>query len=594
MANLAPETLDRLRRFQQSEKFNKLMPETQNRFRTFIGDKPEPELAFKRPTIPFAEPNVGIIPDPGRGLQNLSATAQREEAALAGAGEEALSGRFKNIPKEFMRGLKGEQTTQIGDLFRRRGANEDVSSALGFAGSLVTPSNLALTALTGGAGKALTPKLTKPVSKVPGAIRNFLGGVEGKTIKDLRNIVDRLGVGKVFKGGTERRTFVGKELTPRVQDIVTRNIDNLEPTALKELGLPDELIGEMRNISSPQGMGIGDKIRHTVKTKLDIAGQKYEKARRSLPKDFKFDVRGLRGRVGGILRDRGVIDETGKLIRPIVDDPPQIQGIYRLWNELSERVRVNRPSRIGGLLSQEGEKIVGKVMPDGSIRGSGKAGIFGTGEIPKDAKDEILRSLVKADELDSDQFFRNRLNLQGLLSGEKQFDRLVLQVIDVMDNAAEKSGSSSLKDAVTDYRNAKGFQDRFGGLAGKADEKAEKFTRKTSLEGKLRASQQEERVSLREELSKLIGGKQADEILDLSQANRILTDPGIEGVGKMRNAGWLQTGRNVVRRGIRSYEENISPKLRDLSRRASKSKLGKLSKYALGLSERKATTKLYE
>ena len=538
-----------------------------------------PGLAFKRPSIPFTSPKGAMgVSNPMFAIQNLGAAAQRVEGAISGAGEEALSGRFKNIPSEFMKGLKGEKTTEYGDLFTRRNVpftdkrfSPEAASTLGFGASMVDPFSLATTALTGGANKLLTPSLakpvTKPISKIPGAIRNFLGGVEGKTIKDLRNIVDRLGVGNVFKSGAERKTFVGSELTPRVQSAVTKNVENLEPVALKELGLPDNLISEMQTRGTPQGLKLGDKIRHTVKSKIDEAGQEYEQARRSLPKGFKFDVKGLRGKVGGILRERGVIDEKGKLIRPIVDDPDQIKGLYRLWNELSDRVRLNRPGRIGGLLSEEETKIVGKITPEGTIKGSAKAGEFGTGKLPKEAQDEILRSLAMADELDSDQFFRNRLNLQGLLSGEKQFDRLVLQVIDVMDNAAESSGQKSLKNAVKSYRGAKEFEESVGNLASKADEKVEKFTKRTSIEGKLRSSQQEERVSLREELSNLIGGKQTSEILDMSQANKILTDPGIGGIGKPRDTGWLQTGRNIARRGIRRYEESVSPKLRDLVRR---------------------------
>lgn len=94
-------------------------------------------------------------------------------------------------------------------------------------------------------------------------------------------------------------------------------------------------------------------------------------------------------------------------------------------------------------------------------------------------------------------------------------------------------------------------------------EKAQTFREKPDLdimmESVLRRSSDPKNTGTRKLLSDIIGKERADELIDLSQANRILTSPGE--LGRPEGSGIFSSLRGLSRRGIRKFEEKSAPKI---------------------------------
>lgn len=516
MSELSPETRQRLINFKSSEAYSKLSPDTRARLDKFVGDGPG--LAFKRDSIPFSRPeSIADAMNPvsfiKQGFQNLGAVAQREEAAIAGSGEEVLSGRAANAPKEFMRGLKGEQTTEFGDLLRRRGVDDDVASIGGFLASLVTPTNLVLTAATGGSNKLVTPKLAepvlKPVSKVPGILARFGANVETKPIKNLRNIMDRIGASKLFKGGVERPDYVGRELAPRVSKLAKESVESLEPNALRAIGVPEDVIEDAVKVKKEYGL----KKLPTI----DEADDFFEQVVNQDPFNGEIVPSQFKAKLG---------QSIAKLEAGLGKEHPIVKSMRFMLDNLERNPTSSESIRTG----------VGK----------------------------IGRNLTK------DEYLATRRDINRLFTNNKELDSFVQGLKEALDSDAAQSGITGTKRARDIYRvsrevtKARNFVD-----------KAELLSEK-GAQSQLLSAQDPKRV-VEKDIIKALTGSESGEILDLLEGNKILSTSGPEGIGRTKGSGIISSLRDFARRGIRGYEEKIRPsliksgktttKLRDLIRR---------------------------
>jgi len=516
MSELSQDTKQRLIKFKSSEAYSKLNQETRARLDKFAGDGPE--LAFKRDSIPFSRPEgvmdaINPISGIKRGFQNLGAAAQREEAALAGAGEEVLSGRFKNAPKEFVRGLKGEQTTEFGDVLKRRGVDEDVAAAGGFAASLATPLNLLLTTVTGGSNKLITPKLVepvaKPLSKVPGILARFGANVETKPIKNLRNIMDRIGASKLFKGGVERTDYVGRELAPRVSALAKESVESLEPNALRAIGVPEDVIEDAVKVKKQYGL----KKLPTI----DEADDFFEQVVNQDPFNGEIEPSKFKAKLG---------QSISKLEAGLGKEHPIVKSMRFMLGNLERS-----PSSAESIHT-----------------GAGKIG----------------RNLTK------EEYLATRRDINRLFTNNKELDSFIQGLKETLDSDAAQSGITGTKRARDIYRvsrevtKARNFVD-----------KAELLSEK-GAQSQLLSAQDPKRVVEKDIIRALTGGD-ASEILDLLEGNKILSTSGPEGIGRTKGSGIISSFRDLARRGIRGYEEKVRPalvktgkktqKLRDLLRR---------------------------
>ena len=529
MSEISNDTRQRLIKFKSSDQYSKLSPETKSRVDKFVGEGPG--LAFKRDSIPFSRPEgvveaLNPVSQVKHGLQNMGALAQREEAALAGAGEEALSGRFKNIPKEFMRGIKGEQTTEFGDLARRRGVGEDASQAIGFGASMVTPTNAALTALTGGTNKLLTPSMvkpiTKPISKVPGILARFAANVETKPVKDLRNIMDRIGAGKLFGGGVETPEYVGRELAPRMSKLAKEGVESLDPNALRAIGVPEDVIDDAVRVKSEYGL--------KKMPSIEEADDFFESVIKQDPFDGEIKPEQFRRSLEG--------------------------SIANLESGLGKDHSVVKSMRF---------------MLDGLDRSPSSAESIRTGV------GKIGRSLTK------DEYLGTRRDINRLFTNNKEIDMFVQKLKETLDSDAAQSGITGTKRARDIYRvsrevtKARNFVD-------KADLLSEK-----GAQSQLLSAQDPKRV-VEKDIIKSLTGTESGEILDLLQGNKILTTSGPEGIGRTKGSGIISSIRDLARRGIRGYEEKVRPVAMRVGEKVGKKtrKLRDVLKRPAAMSERRA------
>lgn len=449
-----------------------------------------PGLAFKRPSIPFTAPKAFTgAPNPMSVVQNLGAAAQREESALAGAGEEVLSGRFQNVPKEFMRGIRGEQTTQFGDLMTRRGVNPDVAATVGFGASMLTPTNLIATALTGGTNKLLTPVAAKPVTAVGSGIGRLLrtiADVPQSVVEKGRELTGKYGKKFVHSQAKVEPGFIGKEMAPKVGETISERVMNLDPIALREHKLTDDAVAEVTKASKEHGI----KRLPTTKEADDL----YRTTIESAP-DVRFNVTGLRNEVGTILRENGVLDESGRVVSGVVKDNRVLSGLLDTWKNLNKRISSNRS--IGKLLGTEDVVTKGTLTKEGTVRGSGVVGEIGSGKVSSEAQRLINEILKNPDELDKGQFLRTRANLAQLITGDDAVDRHIYRVIGALDQIAEDAGVKGIGKAKASFKIS-----RLGEKAINAI-KDPSFLEKT--EGSLRQAVDPEKFQLREALKRLVG-----------------------------------------------------------------------------------------
>jgi len=477
----------------------------------------------EQPKLPNISPEVlkplaipGTFPLQGQ-LQSANAIAEQVGARGADVLKQGkTSGFMSGLLNKIKPGLESlsdkKMTIPIGPLFRPSISQKDVGN---FAVEAITDPR---TYIPGGKAKIASAPIeytigaANIVSKAPGTAARFAANVPTAPVKDLRNILKRLGKEKVFGQSADTAEFVGQELAPRASGAISGRVKNLDPVALRASGLKDEAVEELLETSRKSGI----KRLPTTSEADSLFGKTIEDA----PEDLNFNVSGLKDEIRDILLENGVIDDAGNAIPGLVKDNRGFEYLQNMLKGLKSRISKNKP--ITSLIGDD----VGK---------SGDA-------------------LKFTDEIDKKSFIRTRANLLAQLTGDAQIDRHTYRVIAKLDDAAESAGVKGMSNAKASFK-----MSRTGAKAYTFIDDP-KFVE--NVQGRLEEASIPKNVQTRELLKKLIG-KDADEILDLVQSNRILTSP--SALGRPEGAGFFASARGLARRGIRKFEEATAPKLKDLA-----------------------------
>ena len=348
------------------------------------------------------------------------------------------------------------------------------------------------------AGGALTMGALERTGKYGGDIVKKLAGVPTKTIKRLRE----LGVKKVFDPRVEQVDYIGKDLVPKVQDVVAKNIEKLEPKTLQVLGVPNNIISKARLIGKDKlfqnykqydgsTAPIVEKVQQGLNRKIQSANKQFSDVMKNVPDDFEINIGGFRGKLGGILKREGIINKKGEVVTVPGDLHRTLKGLLNIYGDVKKRVRLNIPKRIEKLRSTPEIKLLpGTRMVDGKQVGGGALGVGDrlTGKIDPSARRLLSEAKASTDRFTKSQYVQFKNNLQGMFSGDAKFDRLVQESIDDLDAAAIRSGIKGLSGAKKAYKlakeNEKKFLDKFTKVGERKLEKIglEKLTAQESSE----------------------------------------------------------------------------------------------------------------
>lgn len=462
-----------------------------------------------RTSIPFRAPS-GIV-DPMFALQNVGALGQREEAAVAGPILALQQGKgLKEAGKQAIAGLKGEQQTELGDVFTQAGATEEQAKLFGFLSSMGLPSSWLGSKAAKGA--TATEGASKFVSRQLESATNMVAGVKRKTIKSLRDVVDRLGVKNVFNSQVESPEFIGKTLAPEVTEVVQKNIKNLKPNTLRQIGVDQQTIDKVSKIQKE--FGIKEYLSQTEADNL------WSKLFSNIDPAIRIDVNPVVDKLDVLAKDAGELP-IGSKLKSIAD-------------------RLKKSSTLDETMQSKGA-IIGK---------------------------------------DTFEQVRTELN-QLSRSGSDEIKRFASQAKIALDDA--------LSEQVSEFNKVKGHF-----AISRELEKVKNFIDDPELislddpqivdkiASKLKSAQGEGAETKRKIIESLVGKKNAEKIVDLLEANRILTSEGKGGVASASSSGITSIPGRLARKGIRTNEEKVAPAIRKFS----KSALARFGKKAVGATER--------
>lgn len=535
-------------------------------------------IPFKMGGIKMGGKTLPMPPgfDIGSTIQNMGALAQREESAISAPIEAAKEGRFNDIGSEFVKGARGDNVTELGGVLERSGMPSGVASTLGFAGSMAMPTNLLTTAATGGANKIATPKLAGLTQKIGSPVGRFLRSVADipqSTVEKSRELTGKYGKKFVHSHAKVEPGFIGKDMAPKVGKTVSDRVISLDPVALRENGIADDAVAEIQKVSSEHGI----KRLPTIVEANDI----FQKSMSGAPEDMKFNVKGLKDEIGNILRENGVIDESGETIPGLVRDNTGFSYLHDMWKGLKSRISKNK--KIPDLLAEDATKLTksSKINKAGDIVAkegtSGKIGTVSTGMPSKESQDAIIDALKFTDEIDKKSFMRTRANLLAQVTGDAQIDRHTYRVIDALDTAAEKAGVPGISKAKAEFKLS-----RLGEMAHKKINDPS-FLEET--EGSLRSAVNPEHFQLREALKRLIG-QGGDKLIDELESINIGR--------QFQSKGFVPSRTGILEKGAKGIVGKFEKERARLIDLVKGKKVPGVVKKTLGLAERATLRKLIQ
>jgi len=197
---------------------------------------------------PFTPPR-GIF-DPTFALRNLGALSEREEQAVAGPLRAVGQGRMKDVPSEFMAGIKGEKQTQVGDLLRDAGAPEIAAQIGGLVGSAALPTSMIGSKMLKPVDKAVTAT-AKASTPLVSRILNFFSGVPQKQAQEALERPEVLSKGFLKAEKEAAGKLYEKTVKPLINDPMAKvDTSNLSPKIGKELELFTPSGEKTKNLAS--------------------------------------------------------------------------------------------------------------------------------------------------------------------------------------------------------------------------------------------------------------------------------------------------------------------------------------------------------
>lgn len=469
--------------------------------------------------------------DIGSTLKTLGALGQREESAIAAPIEAASQGRFKDMLGEALKGAKGDKVTEFGGVLERKGVDPTLSNVLGFGASMFSPINLLATMATGGANKAVTPALGKSVGKVPGAVMSFGGAFEGKTIKDLRNIVRRIGKSKTFGEGIDSEGFIGRMLAPKVSKLAKESVESLEPKALEAIGVPADEIAHALEMKKKYGI---NRI-----PSMDDADDVFENTMKQTPfnKQIKLDNfrLALEDSIANLSSGLGKDSSLVKSLQAILDDTKSV--------------------------STASEAIKGGVG-------------------------ESLKSLTKK------SYLSTRRNLNQLISGNNpEIDRLVMAVKNALDKDAAYSGMTGVERAKAVYEISRNVN-KARNFINKSEMLSEKGIQNQLLSARSPEKVAESKIIAalagEQNAGSILDQVNANRILTDTSHKGIGK---LDNSGNLFGAPIRNAFRSIVRR---SEETGIPVNVEDFMAALRKSSIGRTTRKTIGLAERATARKVLE
>lgn len=408
-------------------------------------------------------------------------------------------------------------------------------------------------ALTGGVGSQ-TPQFTEPdasskerltsgvigassgglLGAIPGIIKTGgklvrgLADIPSKSVKKLRE----LGAEKVFTPEMESETFLGKELTPKVQSI-----------AKKSLNIPEEEIASLESQYKGSTTPFLERAKSALKEKTDIEEGKIVKILDETPLSKRIRLNEFRKELsnsltglfkGGKLR-KDIPKEDLKPIRELID-------MYKDKREVFDKTEfLRRRSRLTDLQqSPNGEVSRKATMLKDAL--DSDAEMFGMKGL-REAKSAYKQALEKEGR------FLNR-NTGDFKFGESKLSKvggnLPSQDVEALKELENYIGKPFI-DELSKVNKLREFQETFKG---------------TSVESMLKQAQNPRNYQARQDLSTLLS-KDFGEVEKLLDANRIAQEFSPRGLYSSR-AGIV---KGAARAGLKSYEESVRPALRNLVRR---------------------------
>ncbi|MDZ4209881.1 MAG: hypothetical protein U1C56_01740 [Candidatus Curtissbacteria bacterium] len=385
--------------------------------------------------------------------------------------------------------------------------------------------------VAGTAMGAAIPAGFKIAAKVPGTALRFLSNAPTIHTKDLGNILKRTGK-KAFSGSIDRPGYIGETLVPKVSKLFIENIEQTDPKTLSRIKIPQKNIQDALNV----------KRKYSLKgvPRSQEASELFDKTISEADPDIIINIKSFKGKVGGLLKKFGAIDERGRPVPGIIKDNRVLGGLLNMYNSLKKRVALNSSDKIRRLVTRQ---PTSRQALDYQLR-------TGTKALAKKDLFMLRKISENPDSLDKAQWLRTKLGLKNLLTGDNESDRIVYQIISHLDDAAAKSGIPGLQKAKDIFRASKGLEKAFNriddpDLAG-------------TIQSKLLSARNSENVAQRKYIEEIVGGKKAKEILDLIKLNDTLVSPGK--LGRPAGSGLYTEVRKIGRRAVRYLAEKRAPK----------------------------------
>ena len=418
-----------------------------------------------------------------------------------------VMGGVKRVSNDLLqRGLRGSVTGALGinaPSFTELDTKPAVRAARTVAGGII-----------GGTAEAVAPPI---IEGMAGKVPSFLRGVR-RILHPTKRTFEETAKGRagqiesVAEGAVRtEKEMIGKELAPKASEIAKRQVEQMNPKALKQAGIDEKDVSFIQSFKGQYGA-----------TKLpteEEAGKMFSEVMKKVPGDYEIDIKGFKGNLGSFLREKGIIDKSGSIRPGITKDSRAINGLIDVYKNLKGRIAGEE--RIPGLLSEATES--GNLLP----------GV-------KSELNNILRNPTK---IDKSTYERTKMGLKALLSSDEQANIPIYRMIRALDDAAERAGIEGFKKARTTYAVSK--------IGAKA-----KVQTSQEMQTKLTQSLKPENESIRKNLREQLGSE-ADTILDKLGKGRIAKD---EATRQLKNLQTKVSRQNYLTRkskGVKTIGGNL-------------------------------------
>src|SRR3990167_3018028 len=183
------------------------------------------------------------------------------------------------------------------------------------------------------------------IATAPGRFARQISDISKGDVERTRALTGKHGSKFVFSGAKQQPEFIGKEITPRVVKIEDSAIENMEPGALRRIGVKPEVIDDMKAVKKEFGLAKLPSSKEAEEFFENVIAQA-DDSFSMIPEGFEKAVKGTVAELSkGLGRENPLVRQFEGMLADLEQSPSPSQAIMQGAGR--QKVKLNKETYLG-------------------------------------------------------------------------------------------------------------------------------------------------------------------------------------------------------------------------------------------------------